>query len=97
MNNLRSEESAWFTHHRHPLQLGAVLDGAHEVWVLAHDVGQTQAHEHGRDSSANETFPSLLGTQLNQWCSAHEEAKHVGHDIVDDNHHYRHDEPYETL
>jgi len=94
---LRSEESAWFTHHGHPLQLCAVLDGAHEVGNLAHQVGQAQAHEDGRDSSANETFPGLLGTQLYQRSSAHKKAKHVGHDIVDDNHHDRHDEPDETL
>ena len=40
---------------------------------------------------------SLLGAELDQWCSAHEKAKDIGHDIIDDDHHDGHNEPDETL
>ena len=60
---------------------------------LTYYVGQTQTHEDGRNSSSDESFPGLLRAEFNKWSSAHEEAKHVGHDVIDDNHHYRHNEP----
>ena len=97
MNNLRSEESAWFTHHGHPLQLCAVLDGAHEVWVLARHVGQPQAHEDRGHAAADEPLPGLLGAELDERGPAHEEAEEVRHDVVDDHHHDGHDEPNESL
>ena len=64
---------------------------------LTHDVSQSQAHEDGRNPTANESLPGLLWTELDERSSAHEEAKHVGHDVIDDDHHDRHDEPDETL
>ena len=94
---LGSEHRARLAAHRHPLQLRAVLDRADEVRVLAHDVGQTQTHEDGRNSASNESFPGLLRAEFNKRSSAHEEAKHVGHDVIDDDHHDRHDEPDEAL
>ena len=94
---LRSEHGARLAAHRHPLQLSAVLDRTDEVGILTHDVGQAQTHEHGRNSTSNKSFPGLLRTELNQRSSTHEEAKHVGHDVINDHHHYRHDEPNETL
>ena len=64
---------------------------------LAYDIGQTQTHEDGRNSSSDESFPGLLRAEFNKRSSAHEEAKHVGHDVIDDDHHDRHDEPDEAL
>ena len=34
---------------------------------------------------------------MNERCAAHGKAKHVGHDVVDDDHHDGHDEPDEPL
>ena len=34
---------------------------------------------------------------LYEWCPAHCKAKHVSHDVVDDDHHDGHDEPDEAL
>ena len=34
---------------------------------------------------------------MNERCAAHGKAKHVGHDVVDDDHHDGHDEPDEAL
>lgn len=39
--------------------------------------------------STDETLPGLLWAQLNEWCLAKEESKHVSHDIIDDYHHDR--------
>ena len=45
-----------------------------------------------------EDFPfGCLNSYLNEWCAAHGKAKHVGHDVVDDDHHNGHDEPDEAL
>lgn len=92
-----SEESTGLTHHGHPLQLGTVLDGTHQVGNIDHGVGQTQAHEHCGDATANKSLPGLLWAQLDERSPSHEEAPHVGHDIVDDHHHDGHDEPDEAL
>ena len=46
---------------------------------------------------SNETLPRLLWAQLDQRGPPHCEAKHVGHDVVDDDHHDGHDEPDEAL
>ena len=40
----------------------------------------------GREGSSNETFPGLFGRELDEWCAAKKEAKHVGHDVVTDDH-----------
>ena len=48
-------------------------------------------------SSTNESFPSLLGTQLYQWSFSKGESKHVSHDIIYYDHHDRHDEPNKPL
>ena len=64
---------------------------------LTHEVCKTEAHHNGCQSTSDEAFPSLLWTQLDQWSAAHREAKHVGHDVVDDHHHDGHDEPDEPL
>ena len=91
------EEGAGLAAHGHPLQLGAVLDGADEVGVLARHVGQPQAHEDRGHAAADEALPGLLGAELDERGPAHEEAEEVRHDVVDDHHHDGHDEPNETL
>eukprot|EP00095_Tigriopus_kingsejongensis_P001721 maker-scaffold539_size142544-snap-gene-0.20 protein:Tk01721 transcript:maker-scaffold539_size142544-snap-gene-0.20-mRNA-1 annotation:"eukaryotic translation initiation factor 4e-binding protein 1-like" len=49
--------------------------GTNEVVVLAHEVGECQSEEDRGHSSADESLPGLLGTQLNQRRLAEEEAK----------------------
>ena len=64
---------------------------------MAHQVGQSKTHHHGGKTTSNKSFPSLLWAELDQWGSAHEKAEDIGHDIIDDDHHDRHDEPDEAL
>ena len=64
---------------------------------LAHEVGQPKTHHHCGKTTSNKSFPSFLWAELDQWGSAHEKAKDIGHDIIDNDHHDRHDEPDEAL
>ena len=48
-------------------------------------------------SSTDESFPSLLRAELDQWSFAKEKAKHVGHDVIDHHHHDGHNEPDEAF
>ena len=64
---------------------------------LTHEVGEAETHNNCGKPPSNEPLPCLLGAQLNQRSPAHREAKHVGHDVVDDDHHDGHDEPDEPL
>ena len=64
---------------------------------LTHQVGEAKTHHHSGKTTSNKPFPSLLRAKLDQRSSAHEEAKHVGHDIINDDHHDGKDEPDETL
>ena len=64
---------------------------------LTHEIGKTETHDHRRYSASNESFPSLLRAQLNERSSTHEEAKHVSHHVIDDNHHDGKNEPDEPL
>ena len=64
---------------------------------MAHQVGQSKTHHHGGKTTSNKSFPSLLGAELDELGSANEKAKDIGHDIIDDDHHDRHDEPDEAL
>ena len=41
--------------------------------------------------------PGSSNSYLYERCAAHGKAKHVGHDVVDDDHHDGHDEPDEPL
>lgn len=49
------------------------------------------------ESTANETFPGLLGRQLNERRFAEEEAENVRHHIVDHYHRDGHDEPNQAF
>ena len=40
----------------------------------------------GGEGSSNETFPGLFGRELDEWRAAKKEAKHVGHDVITDDH-----------
>ena len=64
---------------------------------LTHEVSEAKAHDNCGNSPSDEALPCLLWTQLDQRGPAHREAKHVGHDVIDDHHHDGHDEPDEPL
>ena len=64
---------------------------------LAHKVSEPETHDNCGEPPSNEPLPRLLWAQLDQRGPAHREAKHVGHDVVDDHHHDGHDEPDEPL
>lgn len=57
-------------------------------------MGSYQEAEHdGSEASADESLPRLLGWQLDQGRTTEEEAKHVRHYVIADNHWHGHDEP----
>ena len=64
---------------------------------LAHQVSKAEAHEDSSNASSDEALPGLLWAELDEGGAAHREAKHVRHDVVDDDHHDWHDEPDEAL
>ena len=53
-----------------------------------------QSKSHSRNASSNEPFPGLLRAQLDERSLAEEEAEHVSHDVVADDHGDWHYEPY---
>lgn len=53
--------------------------------------------EHGGNAPTNEALPSLLWTQLDERRFAEEEAKHVCHHVIDDDHGYRNNKPDHAL
>lgn len=56
-----------------------------------------KAQQNRGDATADETFPGLFRRQLDQRCLAEEEAKDVGHHIVDYDHRHGHNEPNQSL
>lgn len=70
-----------------------VLDGADKELVLAQEVREDDAEDDRREAAANEAFPGLLRTQLDERRFSEEESEHVSHDVVADNHHHRDNEP----
>ena len=38
------------------------------------------------ECTSNKALPCLLGREFNEWSLPKEEAKHVGHDVIADNH-----------
>jgi len=51
---------------------------------------------HSGDGAANEAFPRFLGWQLDERRPTEEEAKHVRHDVVTDDHRHWNQEPTQT-
>ena len=75
----------------------SLTDGADHEVALAEEVAEGDADEDGGDAAADEALPRLLGAELDEARPPHEEAEHVGHDVVDDNHHDGQDVPDEAL
>lgn len=48
------------------------------------------------EGSTNEPLPGFLWRKLDERCSSKEEAKHVRHDVIADDHGYRNKEPGEN-
>ena len=82
---------------RHLPCLLIVLDGTDEEVALAQEVAESEGEEDGGDAAAHEALPRLLRAELDQRGAAHEEAEHVGHDVVHDDHHDGQDVPDEAL
>lgn len=53
--------------------------------------------ENSWNSSSNKAFPGFLGAELNQRSLAKEETKHVCHNIIDNNHGDRDNEPNHSM
>ena len=79
------------------LEASSLTDGADHEVALAEEVAEGDADEDGGDAAADEALPRLLGAELDEARPPHEEAEHVGHDVVDDNHHDGQDVPDEAL
>lgn len=92
-----SEQVARFTvKHDLPSRFG-VFDGANEELVLAQEVREDDSEDDRSESAADETFPGLLRAELDQGGLTEEEAEHVSHNVVANNHHDRNDEPNHSL
>lgn len=65
--------------------------------MLTHEEGNANGHDNGRDTAPDEAFPSLFRAQFDKGSATEEEPEHVGHHIVEDDHHDGHDEPDQTL
>ena len=89
------EQVGRFAVHSCGVSCTVVRNRANEVREAAQNVGQERTKNHGRDSSTDETFPGLLGAQLDERCFAKEESKHVRHDVIRDDHRDGYDEPRE--
>ena len=85
-----------FYQNQSPFKL-RLTNGADEIVVLAHEVGNAHAHKDGGDAAADEALPGLLGAELDERGAAEEEAEHVGHHVVQYDHHDRDDEPNQAL
>jgi len=53
--------------------------------------------QNGGNGASNEPFPGFLWRQLDQRCPAEEETKHVGHDVITDDHRHRNQKPTHTV
>jgi hypothetical protein len=90
---LRSEQVARLAVQQNLSSGFGILDGANEILIAAEEVGEDDAKDDGCEAATDETFPGLLWAQLDQWSFTEEEAEHVGHDVVADDHHDGDDEP----
>ena len=90
---LFGKQIAGCTLHGHASQCCRVLNRTHKVREVAQNVRDYYAKKDGGKTAANKSFPGFLGAQLDQRCLAKEEAKHVGHDIIADNHGDGHNKP----
>lgn len=90
---LRSEQVARLTVKHNLSSRFGVFDGTNEELVLAQEVREDDSEDNRRKSTTDETFPGLLRAELDQGSLAEEEAEHVSHYIVANNHHDRNDEP----
>ena len=75
----------------------SLTDGADHNVALTHEVADPDADEDGGDAAADESLPCLLGAELDEPRLAHEEAEHVGHDVVYHDHHDGQNVPDEAL
>lgn len=73
-----------------------ILDGADKKLVLAQEVRENDTEDDSCEATADEAFPSLLRTQLDERRFSEEESEHVGHDVVANNHHHGDNEPNHT-
>lgn len=63
---------------------GKVCCRANEIVGAEQAPGETEADDHGRKPSANETFDRLLGREFDELSAAKGDAANVGKDIIGD-------------
>ena len=51
----------------------------------------------GRNATSDETFPRFLRAELYERSFSKKETKHVGHDVINDNHWDRNNKPNQAL
>lgn len=93
---LQSEQVARFTFKNDFSRCLGVFDWTYKELVLAEKVREYNSENNCRESSADESFPSLFWTQFDQRCFSEEKAKHVSHYIVAHDHHYGNNEPNQS-
>lgn len=94
---LRDEQVVGFAGHADATGALVVADGADEVRELTQEVGEDEPEQNCREATADEALPRLLRTEFDQGRLAEEEAKHVGHHVVADDHGDGHNEPDHAL
>lgn len=93
---LWSEQVARFTLHAHATSRFIVFNRANEKLILAQQVREYYAKDDGSETAANESFPRLFRTQLDEWRATEEEPKQICHHIVAHDHRDRYNEPNQT-
>ena len=74
-----------------------IIDRADEELVLSQEVGCDDAPDDGEEPGAKETFPRLLGRDLDQLVATEGNTAEIGKDVVGDDHGYRQNEPDEAF
>jgi hypothetical protein len=77
--------------------LSTYVDRADEVLVLRQNRSHSKAENDGEEPGTKETFPRLLGRDLDQGCPAKSDAAQVCEDVVSNNHGHGQEKPDEAF
>lgn len=77
--------------------LTTYVDRADEVFVLRQNGSHSKAEDDGEEPGTEESFPRLLGRDLDQGCPTESDAAQVSEDVVGDDHGHGQEEPNEAF